>query len=71
MQLVNGAKFLNITFLLLLLTAAPAATMLGTVIATLKFMHPSLLSHKFDHIIKVLNLISLRPLYTPSDSLFI
>ena len=31
MQSVNGAQFLNITFLLVLFTAAPAAVEFGTV----------------------------------------
>ena len=34
-QLVNGAQFLNITFLLILFTAAPAAAVLLTLIVPL------------------------------------
>ena len=34
-QLVNGAQFLNITFLSLLFTAAPAAAVLSTLIVPL------------------------------------
>ena len=36
MQSVNGAQFLNITFLLVLFTAAPAAVVFGTVIFPLR-----------------------------------
>ena len=35
MQSVNGAQFSNITFLLVLVTAAPATAALGTVIVPL------------------------------------
>ena len=42
MQLVNGAQFLNITFLLILFTVAPAAVVFGTVTVPLKSMYPSL-----------------------------
>ena len=35
MQLVNGAQFLNITFLLVLFTAAPADAVFGAVIVPL------------------------------------
>ena len=41
MQLVNGAQFLNITFLLLLFAAAPAAALL-TVIFPLASIYESL-----------------------------
>ena len=39
MQSLNEAQFLNITFLLILFTAAPAAALFGTVIVPLKSMH--------------------------------
>ena len=42
MQSVKGAQFLNITFLLVLFTAAPAAALFGTVIVPLTSMHASL-----------------------------
>ena len=38
-QLVNGAQFLNITFLLVLFVAAPSAAILLTVIFPLVYMH--------------------------------
>ena len=41
-QLVNGAPFLNITFLLALFAAAPAAAVLLTVIVPLTSMYASL-----------------------------
>ena len=41
MQLVNGAKFLNITFLLVLFAAAPAAAVLLTVIVPLTRIYAS------------------------------
>ena len=40
-QLVNGAQFLNITFLLALFTAAPAAAVLLTLIVTLTRIYAS------------------------------
>ena len=42
MQSVNGAQSLNITFLFVLFTYVPAATMFGTVIVPLTSMHESL-----------------------------
>ena len=42
MQLVNGAHFLNITFLLVLFAAAPAADMIATVIFPLTSVYTSL-----------------------------
>ena len=42
MQLVNGAKFLNITFLFVLLAAAPPAVVLLTVIFRLTTVYASL-----------------------------
>ena len=42
MQLVNGAQFLSITFLLVLFTAAPAPSVFGTVIVTLTCIFESL-----------------------------
>ena len=42
MQLVNGAQFLNFTFLLLLFAAAPSAAVLLTVIVPVTWIYPSL-----------------------------
>ena len=42
LQLVNGAHFLNITFLLVLFTAGPAAAVFGTVMVTLTSTYTSL-----------------------------
>ena len=42
MQSVKGAQFLNITFLFVLFTAAPAAAVFGTIIVTLRGMYESL-----------------------------
>ena len=42
MQLVKGAQFLNINFLLVLFAAAPAATVLLTVIFHLTSIYASL-----------------------------
>ena len=39
MQSPNGAQFLNITFLLVLFTTAPAAAVFRTVIVPLTSMH--------------------------------
>ena len=41
-HLVNGAQFLNITFLLVLFTAAPAAAVLLTLIVPLTRIYASL-----------------------------
>ena len=41
-ELVNGAQFLNITFLLVLFTAAPAAAVLITPIVPLTRIYASL-----------------------------
>ena len=49
MQLVNGAQFLNITFLLVLFALASAAAVLLTVIVPLTWIYASLLSHKLDY----------------------
>ena len=59
MQLVNGAQFLNITFLLVLFAAAPAPAVLLTDIFPLTSIYASLLSHRLDLSIAVLNLICL------------
>ena len=56
MQLENGAQFLNITFLALLLGAA-AVLVLLTVIFPLPSIYASLQLHKLDFSIVVLNLI--------------
>ena len=40
MQPVKGAQFLNITFLLALFTAAPAAVVFGAVIVVLRSIYP-------------------------------
>ena len=71
MQLVNGAQFLNITFLLVLFATAPAADVLSTIIVPLTRMYASLYSHKLDFSVAVLNLICLLALYVPSESSFI
>ena len=42
MQLVNGAQFLKITFLLVLFTGAAAATVFGTAVVALTCMYASL-----------------------------
>ena len=42
MQSVNGAQFLNITFLLVLFAAAPSAAVLLTIIFPLKSTYASL-----------------------------
>ena len=42
MQLVSGAQFLNITFLLVLFAAAPSAAVLLTVIVRLTKIYTSL-----------------------------
>ena len=50
MQLINGAQFLNVSFLLILFTGAPAAAVFRTVIVALTctFNHINLtLSLKF------------------------
>ena len=39
MQLITGAKFLNITFLLVLFTATPSVAVCGTVIVPLECMY--------------------------------
>ena len=48
MQLVNGAQFLNITFLLVLFEAAPSSAVLLTDIFPLTSIYVSLQSHKLD-----------------------
>ena len=42
MQLVNGAQFLNITFLLVLFTGVAAAAVFGTVVVAVTCMYASL-----------------------------
>ena len=42
MQLVNGAKILNITFLLVSFTAALAAAVFGSAVVPLAIYNPSL-----------------------------
>ena len=56
MQLVNGVKFLNITFLSVLFGAA-AVPVFTTVIDPLTSIYASLQSHKLDLNIEILNLI--------------
>ena len=69
-QLVNGAQFLNITYLFLLFaTAAPAVLL--TDIFLLTSIYASLQSHKLDLSIAVLNLICLLGEYAPLMSSFI
>ena len=55
MQLVKGHNFLNITFLLVLFAAAPAAEVLLTVTFPLTSIYASLKSHKQDLSTDVLN----------------
>ena len=69
MQLVNGAQFLNITFLPMLFAAAPA--LLLTAIFPSASIYASLKSHKLDLRIAVLNLIYLLREYAPLMSSFI
>ena len=57
MQLINGAQFLNVTYLFLLFAAAPCAAEFETCMVPLTCIYASLDSHKFDLIIEVLNLI--------------
>ena len=65
MQLVNGAQFLNITFLMVLLAAAPSAAVLLTVIFPLTSIYATLPSHQLYLNIVVLNLICLSEEYAP------
>ena len=69
MQLVNGAQFLYITFLFLLVDDA-AAPVLSTVRFPLTSTYASLQSHKVDFNFVVLNLIWLLTLHVPLDSSF-
>ena len=72
MQLVHGAQFLNITFLLLLFAAAPPAAAASlTVIFPLASIYESLWSQKLHFSIDILNFIFLLGEYVPSDSSFI
>ena len=73
MQLVNGEQFLNITFLFVLFAAAeaPAPAVLLTDIFPLTSIYASLLLHKLDLSIAVLNLICLLRDYSPVMSSFI
>ena len=48
MQLVKGAQFLNIAFLLVLFTAVPASAVLLTVIFHLAIIYASLQSNELD-----------------------
>ena len=57
MQSVNGAQFLNITFLLVLFASTLAAAVLLTDIFPLTSVYASLQSHKLDLNVDVLNLI--------------
>ena len=57
MQSVNGAQFLNITFLLALFASTLAAAVLLTDIFPLTSIYASLQSHKLDLNVDVLNLI--------------
>ena len=68
MQAVNGTKLLNIHFLLVLFTAAPAAAVFGTVIVSLTSMHASLQLHKSDQIVDDLNITLLLSYLFPFDS---
>ena len=71
MQLVNGAQFLNITFLPMLFAAAPAPALLLMAIFPSASIYASLKSHKLDLRIAVLNLIYLLREYAPLMSSFI
>ena len=71
MQLVNGAQFLNVSFLFLLFGYSSCVAVLRTFIIPLKYIYAPLQSHKFDFIIEGLNLIWLLALYVPRDSSFI
>ena len=71
MQSVNGAQFLNISFLLPLFATAGGATMFGTDIVPLKSIYVSLEVHKLDFNKLVLNFIWLLVLYIPPVSSFI
>ena len=66
MQSVNKAKFSNINFLLLLLTASPVAVATDIVPST--SMCVSLELHKIDFNVVVLNLIWLLVLYLSRES---
>ena len=70
-QIVNGAQFLNIAFLLVLFALASAAAVLLTVIFPLTSIYASLKSHKLDLSIAALNLICLLGEYAPLMSSFI
>ena len=69
MQLVHGAQFFNITFLLALLGAADVPVF-EVFIILLTCIYASLKSHKIDLIIEVLNLMPLLVSYVPRDSSF-
>ena len=71
MQSVNGAQFLNITFLSVLFASGSAAAVLLTDIFPLANRYGSLHSHKLDLSIDVLKLICLLAEYVPLDSSFI
>ena len=71
MQLVNGAQFLNIILLLVLFAAAPTADVSSTVIVHLTSMCASVLLHKLDFRIIVLNFIGFLALYVSPESSFI
>ena len=70
MHLVNGAQFLNTTFLFLLV-GATAVPVLLTVLFPLTMIYASVKSHKLDLSIAVLNLIFLFGEYAPIISSFI
>ena len=71
MQLINGAQFLNITFLFVLFAAGPSAAVSLTVTYPLTSIYGSLQSHKLDLRINVLNLTCLLGEYVPLASSFI
>ena len=71
MQSVDGAQFLNITFLLVLFASASAAAVLLTDTFPLASIYASLQSHKLDLSIDALKLICLLTEYVPLDSSFI
>ena len=68
MQSVNGAQFLNITFLLVLLASALGPAVLLTDISPVTSRYVSQQSHKLDLRIDILNLICLLTAYVPLDS---
>ena len=57
MQLVNGAQFLNVSFLFLLFGYSSCVAVLRTFLIPLKYIYAPFQSHRFDFITEVLNLI--------------